>query len=197
MAKKKNRFKASATKNKMMAGNAQPLDTKGKPINSLLETGKDLLIGVVGGGFAGAAMGKPSLIIGIVTTGVGHYMNNRLLASLGMGMMASNGFQTKTVSGVDGLDGVKERMKAYKDSFIEKTYIDKLKAIQAGKSKGTNGMGEVQYFTYPQNMLEGATDDFSLLNQIENQIANTGLQYSNVNGLDEIGSMDDFSEAIY
>jgi len=198
MAKKKtNRFNAKAKKSKVMAGIAQPLDTKGKPLNSLIETGKDLVIGVVGGGFVGAAIGKPSLLIGIVATGVGHYIDNRLLASLGMGMMASNGFQTKSVNGVegmDGLEGAKERLEAYKNTFLEKTYFDKLKALQKGKTKATNAIGDVQYFTYPQNMLEGATDDYAMLNHIENQIANTGLQYSNMNGLEEVGSME---ETIY
>lgn len=203
MAKKKSKVQANAKKKKFLQGFTQTLDTKSNIQNSLLETGKDLIIGVVGGGFAGAAIGKPSLLIGIAITGTGHFMNNRLLTSLGMGMMASNGFQSKSLKGVDGVEDMKERLNTYKKSFLEKTYIDKIKAIQQGKTKATDGVGEVQYFTYPQNLLEGANDDFEILNRIENHIANQGLILSQVNGItefdtpSEIGQLNDFQEAIY
>ena len=49
------------------------------------------------GGFAGAAIGRPSLLIGLVASGAGHYLENKLLSSLGMGLMASNNFSTKTI----------------------------------------------------------------------------------------------------
>jgi hypothetical protein len=203
MAKKKSKVQANAKKKKILQGFTQTLDTKSNVQNSLLETGKDLIIGVVGGGFAGAAIGKPSLLIGIAITGTGHFMNNRLLTSLGMGMMASNGFQSKSLKGVDGVEDMKERLNTYKKSFLEKTYIDKIKTLQQGKTKATDGVGEVQYFTYPQNLLEGANDDFEILNRIENHIANQGLQLSQVNGItefdtpSEIGQLNDFQEAIY
>ena len=190
MAKKKSKLQTNATRKKFLSKMTQSLDTKNNVQISLLETGKDLIVGVVGGGFVGAAIGKPSLLIGIAITGTGHFMNNRLLTSLGMGMMASNGFQTKSLKGVDEMDGVEEvkaRINTYKTSFLEKTYFDKIKSLQKGKTATpTNGFGEVQYFTYPQNLLEGANDDLEVLNRIENHIASQGLQYSNVNGLDDI-----------
>ena len=203
MAKKKSKVQANAKKKKFLQGFTQTLDTKSNVQNSLLETGKDLIIGVVGGGFAGAAIGKPSLLIGIAITGTGHFMNNRLLTSLGMGMMASNGFQSNSLKGVDGVDDMKERLNTYKKSFMEKTYIDKIKTLQKGKEKATDGVGEVQYFTYPQNLLEGATDEFDALNRIENHIANQGLQRSQITGitefegLDEIETLSEIQEAIY
>lgn len=203
MAKKKSKVQANAKKKKFLQGFTQTLDTKSNVQNSLLETGKDLIIGVVGGGFAGAAIGKPSLLIGIAITGTGHFMNNRLLTSLGMGMMASNGFQSKSLKGIDGVEDMKERLNTYKKSFLEKTYIDKIKTLQKGKEKATDGVGEVQYFTYPQNLLEGATDEFDALNRIENHIANQGLQRSQITGitefegLDEIETLSEVQEAIY
>ena len=207
MAKKKsNKVQAKATKKKFLEGMTQTLETKNNVQNSLLETGKDLIIGVVGGGFVGAAIGKPSLLIGIAITGTGHFMNNRLLTSLGMGMMASNGFQTKSLKGIEGVDGIedmKERLNTYKKSFMEKTYFDKIKTLQKGKSKATDGFGEVQYFTYPQNLLEGANDDFEVLNRIENHIANQGLQQAQINGISEfedfsqIAEVSDFQDGIY
>lgn len=205
----KNKRQAKAQKQKMLTGLMQPLQTKSNMQNTLLETGKDLIIGVVGGGFTGAAIGKPSLIIGILSTGAGHFLGNRLLASFGMGMMASNGFQNKSsVKGIDemeGFDGAKERIATYKDSFIEKTYLDKIKALANKNKKGTDGLGEVQYFTYPQNFLSGAEDDLRALNLIEQQVMNQGYQTAQVRGLDEVGSLEEigsldavsFEEAIY
>jgi hypothetical protein len=206
MAKKKSNVQAKATKKKFLAGMTQTLDTKNNIQNSFVETGKDLIIGVVGGGVVGAAIGKPSLLIGIAITGTGHFMNNRLMTSLGMGMMASNGFQTKGLKGVEGVDGIediKERINTYKKSFMEKTYLDKIKTLQKGKSKAVDGMGEVQYFTYPQNLLEGANDDYDILNRIENHIANEGMQRAQINGITEFENSSEanqvieFEDAIY
>src|SRR5438552_4644444 len=119
MSKKKNRYQKQAKKKHFLAGMNEGLPTKGDAKNTMLETGKDVLIGVLGGGLIGAAIGKPSLIVGIVTTGAGHYTGNKLVQILGIGMMASNGFQksSTTVSGLEGLDGVKERIQAYKESM--------------------------------------------------------------------------------
>ena len=177
----------------MLNNITQTLSTKGDIKNSAIETGKDLVIGVIAGGFAGAAIGRPSLIVGFLTSGIGHYLDNKLLTSAGLGMMASNSFVPKTMQGIEGLDGlegVKERVQAFKETLTYKTYLDKVKALNVGKPKAISGMGEVQYFSYPNNMLEGASDELSLLNHIENQIANTALP---VSGLDAI----EYEEAIY
>lgn len=177
----------------MLNNITQPLQTKGNIKNSAIETGKDLIIGVVAGGFAGAAIGRPSLIVGFLTSGIGHYLDNRLLTSAGLGMMASNSFVPKSMQGIEGLEGlegVKERVQAFKEILAHKTYLDKVKALKLGKSKPVSGMGEVQYFSYPQNILEGANDELALLNQIEHQIASSAIP---VSGLDAI----EYEEAIY
>jgi hypothetical protein len=81
------------------------LKTEGSIKNTALETGKEILVCVLGGGLIGAAIGKPSLAIGIVTTGFGHYSGNKLTQLLGIGMMAANGFQkSSSVSGLEGLE---------------------------------------------------------------------------------------------
>lgn len=200
MAKQNNKYQKNATKNQIISRITQTLPTNRNIANSAIETGKDLLIGVVAGGFSGAAIGRPSLLAGIVVTGVGHYLDNRLLSSFGIGMMASNGFQSKGVQGVDGmegLDGVKERVSAYKNNFLQKTYIDKVKAI--AKRKGIGGLDDVQYFSYPDNLL-GSNDDFDALNRIENQIVNSGMKYAQVNGtvdggVDGWDGLDDINSA--
>ncbi len=168
MAKKKNRYAQKAKKQNFMQNMTGQLDTKGDIKNSLLETGKELLVTVIIGGVAGAAIGRPSLLIGAGVTGAGHYTGNRMLSLLGVGMMAANGFQTKSgTNGLEGLDGMKERVLVFKENFSEKLYLDK---IMKKKEDGTNGMGEIQYFTYPSN-------DMSGLDAIEQQIASSGNDY--------------------
>lgn len=155
----------------MMQGFGSDLKTEGNFKNSAIETGKGILVGVLGGGLLGAAIGKPSFIVGIVTTGVGHYSGNKLTQMLGIGMMAANGFQktATSVSGIEGLDGVKERLQAFKESFSEKIYLDKLK--KKGITDGsTSGIGELQYFSYPNN-------DLAALNAIEEQLTDSAMQF--------------------
>jgi hypothetical protein len=174
MAKKKNRYQKQANKKHFLSGMNEGLPTKGNAKNTLLETGKDILIGVLGGGLIGAAIGRPSLLIGIVTTGAGHYTGNKLVQLLGVGMMASNGFQkSSTVSGLEGLDGVKERLKAYKETFSEKLYLDKI-LKKAAAAATANGFGELQYFTYPDTSMNGS---LAALNDIEEQIAESARQF--------------------
>jgi hypothetical protein len=172
MAKrKKARYTKKGKRQTMMQGFGSDLKTEGSMKNSAIETGKGILVGVLGGGLIGAALGKPSFIVGILTTGVGHYAGNKLTQMLGIGMMAANGFQktATTVSGIEGLDGVKERLQAFKESFSEKLYLDKLK--KKGIADGTtSGFGELQYFTYPNG-------DLAALDAIENQLTDSAAQF--------------------
>jgi hypothetical protein len=172
MSKKKNRYQKKAKKKHFLSGMNEGLPTKGDAKNTMLETGKDILIGVLGGGLIGAAIGKPSMIVGIITTGAGHYTGNKLIQILGIGMMAANGFQkSTTVSGLEGLDGVKERLQAYKESMKDKFYLDK---IMKKKAAPTSGIGELQYFTYPDTM----NGELAALNDIEQQIAESAMQFN-------------------
>lgn len=185
MAKKKNRYAQKAKKKGFMQGMNGQLDTKGDIKNSLLETGKELLVTVIVGGVAGAAIGRPSLLIGAGITGAGHYTGNRLLSLLGVGMMAANGFQTKSgTNGLEGLDGMKERILVFKENFQEKLYLDKILKKKDGE---TNGIGEIQYFTYPSN-------DMSGLDAIEQQIASSGNDYyAQIGGAGIAGAEEEFA----
>jgi len=177
MSKKKNRYSKKAKKKHFLSGMHGNLPTKGNAKNTALATGKDILVGALGGGLIGAAIGKPSLIVGIITTGAGHYTGNKLVQILGIGMMAGGGLQkSAAVSGLQGLDGVKERLQAFKQSMTEKLYIDKIM-----KKKGGT-VGELQYFTYPDTM--GA------LNDIERQIERSALQFQGGDDELEVGIVD-------
>jgi hypothetical protein len=170
MANKKNRYQKKATKKGFFAGLNQGLPTKGNLKNSVMETGLSLLVGVLGGGLIGSAIGRPSLLAGLAATGVGHYSDSKILQLFGVGMMAANGFQKGGVSGLEGLDGIKERIQAYRETFSEKLYLDKL----LKKRGATDGFGDLQYFTYPDNSMNGS---LAALDDIEQQIADSARQF--------------------
>lgn len=177
MSKKKNKHASNAKKAHVLAI-AQELDTKGNAKNSAIESVKDLVVGVVGGGLAGAAIGKPSLLVGLGTSLIGHYMGSSMATSFGMGMMASGGYQigqgAVNGTGLTGLDGAKERMKAFGANIKQRLYIDKIiKPKETTKEEGTEGLGNVQYFKYPQTQ----ELDMGSLDTIENEIARSGEQF--------------------
>jgi hypothetical protein len=176
MAEKKNSYEKKAERADF-AAMAEGLSAKGNVKNTLIETGKDLVIGVIGGGILGSVIGKPSLIAGVGVTGFGHFMGNRLVSLIGIGMMAANGFQTKTVSGIEeeGMQGIKDRVMAFKDSFSEKFYLDKI--LKKKVDTTTAGFGELQYFNYA-NEVAGLAE----LNSVEEQIENSAMSRLQMNG---------------
>jgi hypothetical protein len=183
MSKKKNKEKAGA---KVLAI-LKPLDTKADAKNSLIESLKSLIIGVGGGGLVGAAIGKPSLAVGFGCSLMGNYLKSPLITNLGFGMMASGGYQIAlSGSPVSGLDGAKERIKAFGQNIKERLYLDKIIKQKAGES--TNGMGEVQYFNYPQNGISMGS-----LEAIEQEIANSSERFASkqMAGEDEITGIED------
>ncbi len=189
MAKKKNgnRYAKKNKKHDMLASLTHLSETKGNAKNTIIETGKDILVGVVGGGLIGAAIGRPSLLIGAGVTGAGHYMGNRVATLLGIGMMAANGFQkSKSVEGLEGMDmqSIKNRMIAYKDNFAEKLYLDKIMHKSGGGNSSkdeTSGFGELQFFNYPNDM--NGYNDLAALDSIERQIEQSGVSHMQMTGI--------------
>lgn len=190
MSKKKNRYAQKAKKKNFWAQINTGLPTKSNTKNTLLETGKTILVGVLGGGLIGATIGRPSLLVGILTTGAGHYSDNKLVQLLGLGMMASSGFQnTGAVSGLEGLDGIKERLQAYKEAMSERLYLDKLLKKKPDAAT-TSGLGNFQYFTYPDNSMNGP---LAALDDIEEQIAESARQFQGqLRGENDYSSDNDF-----
>lgn len=202
--KKKNSYEKKAQKKHLLDGVAAE-HAKGDIKKSALETGRDILVGAIGGGLAGAVLGRSSFLVGIAVTGVGHYMGSNGAAAFGVGMMASGGYQA--VAGAmngtekEGFEGVKDRMAAFKEEFKRKLFLDKIiksKKKEDDKSEeGTNGMGEVQYFTYPNGKeLEGAADHLNVLDRIEKQVEESAKKFEakqsvsgGLQGEEEIGSL--------
>ncbi len=172
MSKKKSK-KSSKAKQASVLALTKQLDTKGDAKNSAIEAVKDLVVGVVGGGLAGAAIGKPSLLVGLGTSLIGHYSGMPLATSFGLGMMASGGYQiTSNVNGLSGMDEVKERIKSFSTNIKQRLYLDK---IIKPKGEATNGMGSVQYFKYPKSDTQEL--DMGSLDDIEQEMARLGEQY--------------------
>jgi hypothetical protein len=184
--KKKKSLVSQVKKGQTLALLHSGLPTKGNVKNTALETLKDLVVGVVAGGLAGAAIGKPSLIVGLGVTGAGHYFDQRLATIFGLGMMAAGGYQTVGLKGLDGLDGAKERVMAFKDTLTEKLYIDKIIKKNAAAGATTSGFGELQYFNYDQ--MSGTADlsemngELAALNNIERQIEESGVERMQMTG---------------
>ena len=189
MAKQKQN-KQQAHRASFLDGFGQELHPEGSLKDTAISTVRDLVVGVVVGGAVGAAIGKPSLIIGAVVTGVGHYKKIPLATLMGIGMMAANGFQSNgtTVKGVDKdvVDGIKDRLEAYKESFQEKLFLDKI----LKKKEPVNGMGKVQYFSYPNaENFSGNNNalDMSELDRIQEHIHQSAQDFAernNVHGLE-------------
>jgi hypothetical protein len=181
MENKKNSYQKKAQKKEGVAAEHAKGDIK----KSALETGRDVLIGAIGGGLAGAVLGRSSFLVGIAVTGVGHYMGSGGASAFGVGMMASGGYQAVSgaMSGTEkaGFGGVKERavgrFKAFTSDikhklFLDKIMPDKMKEQDKSSDQTTNGVGEVQYFTYPNGKeLQGANEHIDALNEIERQVA--------------------------
>ncbi len=174
--KKKNAYFKKAQKKQVLEGTTAE-QTKGDLKRSALETGRDMLVGAIGGGMAGAILGRSSLLVGIAVTGVGHYMGSNGAAAFGVGMMASGGYQA--VAGAlngreqEGFEGVKERMAAFREEFKRKLFLDKIlkSKKKSPPEEGIKGVGEVQYYTYPnEKELEGIEGHLSALDQIEKQV---------------------------
>lgn len=199
MSKKKTK-KSKTTKSTHVLALTKKLDTQGDAKNSAIETVKDLVVGVIGGGLAGAAFGKPSLLIGLGTTLMGHYTGTPMATTFGVCMMASGGYQLGSsvngVSGMDGMEEAKERIKAFGQNLKSRLYLDKIVKPKADTEQGTDGVGSVQYFKYPK--AENQELDLGSLESIEKDIALLGEQYERTQmqgAYDDMAGIGD--EAIY
>ncbi|MCC7303083.1 MAG: hypothetical protein IT233_10620 [Bacteroidia bacterium] len=199
----KNSYERAAKKKSLLGSITTDLETKGDAKNSAIETLKDVVVGVVVGGVAGSAIGRASLIVGAAITGLGHYYKNHLASIFGVGMMAANGFQGNTEmkgtpkEGLEGvIEGAKDRVMAFKDTFSQKLYLDKVMKKKEEKKETTNGVGEVQYFTYPENkeLGQGQELDLTALDKLEKQVAQSGESFQQKNmgtlPVQEMGEID-------
>jgi hypothetical protein len=199
MSKGKNKYEKKAKQKSMLEGITSDLETKGDLKNTLIETGKDLLVGGLGGSLVGAVIGRLSLAIGAVVTGIGHYTKSRLTSMFGVGMMAGGAITPPTLSGKDDgdlMDGIKERAIAFKDNLTHRLFLDNAftsdqTASQAEQqdTSGDQPVGEIKYFVYPgseeaksTSELEGPDLDLTALDHLHQQVADSGENWRSKQG---------------
>lgn len=156
-------------------------NTKGDMKSTALKTLAYTGIGVIGGGLAGAVLGKPSFFLGAVLTGVGFYKDITWLAPLGLGMMASSHITSGSTNTVEGFsvkqetENIKARLVDFKDGLFSKTYMDKVfkKKTPETKTPGdaitvdkgtTSGFGSVE-------------DNIKTLDNMEQQLVASAMEH--------------------
>lgn len=182
MSKNKRNIYAQKAKQKSLMGlgstNAA-VATKGDFKNTMAYTGRDILIGGLGGSLAGALAGRSSFLIGIAVTGAGHYMGSAMASMFGVGMMASGGYQT--ISGMNGVEsegfeGVKERFTNFQNNLKRQLFLDKIiKKKEEPDTETTNGVEGVDYYRHAENEVSGL--DYTEANRIERQISDSARQF--------------------
>ena len=197
---KKNSYEKKAHQKQMLSGLGHT--AAGEKKESLVAaTITDIVVGGLLGATAGAIVGRGSFFAGMAVSGAGHYFGSRATAAFGVGMMATGGYQLAGMNGtsVSGIDAVKERLLAFKDDLKHKLFLDMIikskKTAQDGSNdETTNGLGEVQYFNYPNKELEGTPLNFNALEHIEKQIAASAEKHAAKQGIS--GTRDEDMEGI-
>jgi hypothetical protein len=197
----KNKYVQKARQKSLMGtSNSCEAETKHNFKKTAAYTGRDILLGAIGGSLAGVLLGRSSLLIGIAVTGTGHFIGSPSAAMFGVGMMASGGYQTMNaaMNGVekDGVEGIKERFGNFKENLKRQLFLDKIIPAKktdkekSGEDESTNGVGEVQYFKHPgDEEVNGKKElDFSEANRLEQQIEQSGKHFAQMQGMP-----DDFS----
>lgn len=155
---------------KILAGETK---TKSDWKNSGVKTLVELGLSVIVGGALGSVIGRPAFLVGLAGTFAGHYTGINWIAPIGVGMMASSlpigG--NKTMSGYD-LEGFKDRLLNFKDSFIHRTYLDKVipKKKSADETEdGTSGFGDI-------------AESNKALKEIEEQLVQSAIEFQRKRG---------------
>ncbi len=154
--------------------------------DNLVETGKNLGSGLVGM-VAGSAVGRHSLWIGAVTIFGGAWYQRDWLTSVGVGMVASNGFGSRNEDNVSGIDGFKDELNSAKNRALsslralgKKVYLDKLSPSIAGRM-GLDGMEDGTVL-----MLDGQVGDIESFDTTEVDEIIRQLEEGNVDELVEV-----------
>lgn len=180
MGKRKNKFLNGITPAKGWGFTQTAAEVENKP---LLQTTTALFLSAGVGAFAGAAMGKPSFYSGIATTVAGALLKSPVISHLGMGMTLSGGYQV--VSGFEGtgINGVKERIKAFGEDLKQRMYLDKV--FKPKDELPMDGFGNVQYFRYPLN---GSQLDTTAIDKVIADIGKSAAQFQQSQGVNGINS---------
>lgn len=154
------------------------MKTEGDVKNTAIKAGVEMLLSVLVGGAIGSYLGRPSFLLGLTATTAGHYFGVNWLPPVGIGMMASSNPMgiDKSVSGFD-LAGGKDRLKAFKDSLLHRTYLDKI-IKKKSVEENTSGFGDIN-------------DQNQTLNEVEKQLVQSAMEFQKQRGESTAGMEDD------
>lgn len=147
------------------------METKGSLTKTAIKTGVETALSVLAGGALGSVIGRPSFFIGLGITALANYSGHYWASPIGLGMMASRAFPSKTVSGLDmkgHLESAKERLVGFKDSLMHRTYLNHVFKSGAG-DESTKGIGAVK-------------DGEQAIRQIEKQLMDSAVEFNRQNG---------------
>lgn len=152
----------------------------------------DLLLGVIGGGLAGAVLGKYSFFAGLALAGYGHYSDNKLLGTVGLGIMAS-GTASALLGGkaqdpkLSQMEKVTERVKGFASELKRKVWIDKWDSPD-----GLNGIGNTNSKTVVKEKMDFSKKaepidhtKYSKLSKEEEQELDKYLENATINGFNQ------------
>jgi hypothetical protein len=171
---------AKGKKNKSKQGNALfgTAPVMEHPIAQTVTKGGLVLLTAIAAGGAGAALGKHSLLAGIPVTLIGFHNKNPYIIAAGLGLTLSNGFQNKSATPVQEVNGfdmkqiteqAKDRVGTFFKNFSEKLYISKAEPTATAGLAGENNEEQVTYFVNPYNNSKEL--DMSAIDRIQEQIA--------------------------
>jgi hypothetical protein len=161
------------------------------------------LVAGIGGGFAGAAMGRWSVLGGILATGTGEIIGSPEMTSFGVGMMASNLIPTdQSVNGTEdksGFQKVKDRMKTYGKGIMHKFFMDKMVRKESTSSSttstttdtSTSGFGNVTVYNYPKS--KTTEMDLSEIEKYEEELRRSAESFSQESGESFSGADNDIT----
>jgi hypothetical protein len=163
---------------------------------ALKDSGIHIAAGIAGG-FAGAIIGRPSMLTGLAATVAGTLFKKPFVSIAGVGMMAGGVMMgSKGVNGLSGLDGMKERVKAYADGLKHATYLDKVmqKKAKAPADTGTNGMGylgsgNAYDFETQYQQVMGLLDEGGAVYASSPYKQVAGLEYADAGSVGDISDM--------
>lgn len=170
----------------------------------------DLLLGVIGGGLAGALLGKYSFFVGLGLAGYGHYSDNKMLGTVGLGMMAS-GTASALLGGkaqdpkLSQMEKVTERIKGFTSELKRKVWIDKWDSPE-----GLNGISNTNSTTSGKEKLDFSKKvepidhtKYSKLTKEEDAELDTYLENASINAFNQfyakrhnVNGVNDISEKV-
>ncbi|MES2386496.1 MAG: hypothetical protein V4543_00735 [Bacteroidota bacterium] len=131
-----------------------------KIVSTAKGTGTDLVVGIAGAGIMGALAGRWAAVLGVGVLAYGHYADNNIAKTAGIGMIAGNAYQASATkdsatpaNGFNGQDDELEgfSLKAGMDNVS--SYFKRLKnqvPFLPASSAAVSGLGNTQsYFQNP------------------------------------------------